>query len=103
LRSRSITGKPARQLKSAWTDAWDGPNSPGPLPMPLQPLLVDYALHRINRAAAAGAPGAVQLVNDFVGQVVGSLDAVRPARQVLHEMIEEYVDVVTAQAEGLRR
>jgi NAD(P)H-dependent flavin oxidoreductase YrpB (nitropropane dioxygenase family) len=103
LRSRSITGKPARQLKSAWTEAWDGPNSPGPLPMPLQPLLVDYALHRINRAAAAGAPGAVQLVNYFVGQVVGSLDAVRPARQVLHEMIEEYVDVVTAQAEGLRR
>ena len=103
LRSRSITGKPARQLKSAWTDAWDGPGSPGPLPMPLQPLLVDYALHRINRAAAAGAPGAVQLVNYFVGQVVGSLDAVRPARQVLHEMIEEYVEVVTAQAEGLRR
>ena len=103
LRSRSITGKPARQLKSAWTDAWDGPDSPGPLPMPLQPLLVDYALHRINRAATAGAPGAVQLVNYFVGQVVGSLDAVRPARQVLHEMIEEYVDVVTAQADGLRR
>ena len=103
LRSRSITGKPARQLKSAWTDAWDGPDSPGPLPMPLQPLLVDYALHRIRRAAAAGAPGAVQLVNYFVGQVVGSLDAVRPARQVLHEMIEEYVEVVMAQADGLRR
>ena len=103
LRSRSITGKPARQLKSAWTDAWDSPDSPGPLPMPLQPLLVDYALHRIRRAAAAGAPGAVQLVNYFVGQVVGSLDAVRPARQVLHEMIEEYVEVVMAQADGLRR
>ncbi len=103
LRSRSITGKPARQLKSAWTDAWDGPDSPGPLPMPLQPLLVEYALDRIRRAAAAEAPGAVQLVNYFVGQVVGSLDAVRPARQVLHEMIEEYVEVVMAQADGLRR
>jgi len=102
LRSRSITGKPARQLKSAWTDAWDSrPDSPGPLPMPLQPLLVDYALHRIRRAAAAGAPGAVQLVNYFVGQVVGSLDAVRPARQVLHEMIEEYVETVAGLADGL--
>jgi NAD(P)H-dependent flavin oxidoreductase YrpB (nitropropane dioxygenase family) len=100
-RSRSITGKPARQLKSAWTEAWDAPGSPGPLPMPLQPLLVDYALHRINRAAAAGAPGAVQLVNYFVGQVVGSLDAVRPARQVLHEMIQEYVDVVSGLSGGL--
>jgi NAD(P)H-dependent flavin oxidoreductase YrpB (nitropropane dioxygenase family) len=101
LRSRSITGKPARQLKSAWTDAWDGPGSPGPLPMPLQPLLVDYALHRIRRAAAAGQPGATQLVNYFVGQVVGSLDSVRPARQVLREMVEEYVDVVAGLAGGL--
>ena len=102
LRSRSITGKPARQLKSAWTDAWDGPDSPGPLPMPLQPMLTDYALFRIRRAAAAGNPGAVQLVNYFVGQVVGSLDAVRPARQVLSEMIEEYVEVVAGLAGGLQ-
>jgi NAD(P)H-dependent flavin oxidoreductase YrpB (nitropropane dioxygenase family) len=101
IRSRSITGKPARQLKSAWTDAWDGPDSPGPLPMPLQPLLVDYALHRIRRAATAGVPGATQLVNYFVGQVVGSLDAVRPARQVLHEMIAEYVDTVADLSQGL--
>jgi NAD(P)H-dependent flavin oxidoreductase YrpB (nitropropane dioxygenase family) len=101
LRSRSITGKPARQLRSAWTDAWDAPGSPGPLPMPLQPLLVDYALHRIRRAAGAGSPGAVQLINYFVGQVVGSLDTVRPARQVLREMIEEYVDVVSGLSTGL--
>ena len=101
LRSRSITGKPARQLKSAWTAAWDGPDSPGPLPMPLQPLLVDYALHRIRRAAEAGQPGATQLVNYFVGQVVGSLDSVRPARQVLREMVEEYVDTVAGLARGL--
>ncbi|MGH8972293.1 MAG: nitronate monooxygenase, partial [Acidimicrobiia bacterium] len=40
VRSRSLTGKPARQLRSAWTEAWERPDSPGPLPMPLQPLLV---------------------------------------------------------------
>jgi NAD(P)H-dependent flavin oxidoreductase YrpB (nitropropane dioxygenase family) len=101
LRSRSITGKPARQLRSAWTDAWDGPGSPGPLPMPLQPLLVDYALHRIRRAATAGQPGATQLVNYFVGQVVGSLETVRPARQVLQEMVAEYVDVVAGLSGGM--
>jgi NAD(P)H-dependent flavin oxidoreductase YrpB (nitropropane dioxygenase family) len=43
----------------------------------------------------------VQLVNYFVGQVVGSLDAVRPARQVLHEMVQEYVDTVAGLASGL--
>src|ERR1700733_5000186 len=37
IRSKGRTGKPARQLRSVWTDAWDrGPDSPGALPMPLQ-------------------------------------------------------------------
>jgi NAD(P)H-dependent flavin oxidoreductase YrpB (nitropropane dioxygenase family) len=101
VRSRSLTGKPARQLRSAWTDAWDGPGSPGPLPMPLQPLLVESARRRISRAATAGSPGAQRLINYFVGQVVGSLHTVKPARQVVYEMVEEYVDVVSRLAGGL--
>ncbi len=101
VRSRSLTGKPARQLRSAWTDAWDGPDSPGPLPMPLQPLLVESARRRISRAATAGSPGAQRLINYFVGQVVGSLQTVKPARQVVYEMVEEYVDVVTRLAGAL--
>jgi NAD(P)H-dependent flavin oxidoreductase YrpB (nitropropane dioxygenase family) len=102
VRSRSLTGKPARQLRSAWTDAWDGPGSPGPLPMPLQPLLVESARRRISKAATAGSPGAQQLINYFVGQVVGSLHTVKPARQVVYEMVEEYVDVVTRLSGGLK-
>ncbi|MDQ3944188.1 MAG: nitronate monooxygenase [Actinomycetota bacterium] len=101
VRSRSLTGKPARQLRSAWTDAWDGPGSPGPLPMPLQPLLVESARRRISRAATAGSPGAQQLINYFVGQVVGSLQTVKPARQVVYEMVEDYVDTVTRLSGGL--
>ena len=31
LRSRSKTGKPARQLRSAWTDEWADPANPDPL------------------------------------------------------------------------
>jgi NAD(P)H-dependent flavin oxidoreductase YrpB (nitropropane dioxygenase family) len=102
VRSRSLTGKPARQLRSAWTDAWERPDSPGPLPMPLQPLLVESARRRITRAAAAGHPGAQQLINYFVGQVVGSLDTVKPARQVVNEMVQEYVDTVTRLSGGLQ-
>lgn len=101
VRSRSLTGKPARQLRSAWTDAWDGPGSPGPLPMPLQPLLVESARRRISRAATGGSPGAQRLINYFVGQVVGSLRTVKPARQVVYEMVEEYVDTVTRLSAGL--
>ncbi len=94
VRSRSRTGKPARQLRSAWTDAWEGADSPGALPMPLQPLLVQEAVERIDRAAAAGNEGAKELANYFVGQVVGMLDTVRPTRQVVLDMVNEYVETI---------
>lgn len=94
VRSRSITGKPARMLRSAWTDEWERDDTPEPLPMPLQPLLVGEALLRVNRAAHQEGTGAAQLANYFVGQVVGAATAVRPARQVLREMVEELADVL---------
>jgi NAD(P)H-dependent flavin oxidoreductase YrpB (nitropropane dioxygenase family) len=95
VRSRSRTGKPARQLKSAWTKEWDsGQESPGPLGMPLQILLAEGAMARIETAAEKGEPGAVELVNYFVGQVVGQLDQVKPARQVVYDMISEYGEAV---------
>jgi NAD(P)H-dependent flavin oxidoreductase YrpB (nitropropane dioxygenase family) len=101
VRSKSRTGKPARQLRSAWTEAWEEPDSPGALPMPLQPLLVEEALVRIGRSATAGNEGARQLVNYFVGQVVGSLKAVKPARQVVLDIVSEYADVITEMAETI--
>src|SRR5580658_9705411 len=38
VRSRGRTGKPSRQLRSSWTEAWEKPGSPSPLPMPYQSL-----------------------------------------------------------------
>ncbi|MEV4432861.1 nitronate monooxygenase family protein [Streptomyces sp. NPDC049585] len=80
VRSRALTGKPARQLRTAWTDAWDDPAGPGPLPMPLQGLLVAEALTRIQEhevEALLGTP---------VGQVVGTMTAVRPVRAVVDDL-----------------
>jgi NAD(P)H-dependent flavin oxidoreductase YrpB (nitropropane dioxygenase family) len=94
LRSRSRTGKPARQLRSAWTDEWDSPQSPGTLPMPLQPLLVAEASARIDRAAHDLDSGAGRLANYFVGQIVGSMNEVKPAARVVLEMVEEFIDAV---------
>ncbi|GGP08202.1 nitronate monooxygenase family protein [Nonomuraea glycinis] len=95
VRSRSRTGKPARQLRSAWTEEWDaGQESPGPLGMPLQMLVAETAMQRIGQAAERGEPGAVELANYFVGQVVGQLDRVRPAREVVYEMVSEFGDAV---------
>ena len=93
VRSRSLTGKPARQLKSAWTEAWEDPANPDPLPMPLQPRLVREAQARINRSAHK-SPGAEALSNYFVGQVVGSLDHVKSVRTVMEEFVQEYADTM---------
>ncbi|TDE32457.1 nitronate monooxygenase [Nonomuraea mesophila] len=95
VRSRSRTGKPARQLRSAWTDEWDSSQeSPGPLGMPLQLLVAEGAMARIAAAAEKGEPGAVELVNYYVGQVVGQLDQVKPARQVVYELVSEFGEAV---------
>ena len=89
VRSRSLTGKPARQLRSAWTDAWGDPANPDPLPMPLQPRLVREAQTRIARSAHK-SKGAEQLINYFVGQVVGSMNQVKSAKSVVEELVHEY-------------
>lgn len=96
VRSRSITGKPARMLRTPWTDEWERDDSPKPLPMPLQPLLVGAALNRINRSAATPDSGAHELATYFVGQVVGSIDTVRPADRVVLEIVEEFIDTIAA-------
>ena len=106
VRSRSLTGKPARMLRSSWTDEWEGPDAPEPLAMPLQSALVASAQARIRRGATKEGSGANQLANYFVGQVVGQLDHVRPARQVVLDMVTEYVEVAQRfadQIEGVAR
>src|SRR5437763_4372847 len=74
VRSRSTTGKPARQLRSAWTEEWDDPANPKPLGMPLQSVLIAEAQARVRRSAASSDSEAGKLINYFVGQVVGRLN-----------------------------
>jgi NAD(P)H-dependent flavin oxidoreductase YrpB (nitropropane dioxygenase family) len=95
VRSRSLTGKPARMLRSAWTDAWEEEGAPATLPMPDQTLLTAVAQQRINRRAGDPQSGANQLATYFVGQIVGSMNAVRPARQVMLDLVTEYADAAT--------
>jgi NAD(P)H-dependent flavin oxidoreductase YrpB (nitropropane dioxygenase family) len=94
VRSRGRTGKPSRQLRSSWTDAWERPGSPQPLPMPLQSLISEGALRAIERSAAAGNPAARDLVTYFVGQGVGLIDSVKSARQVVEEFKLDFADAL---------
>ena len=61
--------------------------------MPQHGELIAEAKARINRAAH-NSPGAKQLANYFVGQVVGRMNAIKPARQVVEEMVVEYIETM---------
>lgn len=83
------TGKPARQLRSAWHEEWERAGSPAPLPMPLQPMLVNEAWQRIDAAARTGHEGALRLESFFVGQVVGSFEQIRPAGEITRQIVAD--------------
>lgn len=93
VRSKGRTGKYSRQLRSAWTDAWE-PQAGGPsaLPMPLQSILSENTLRRIDALAERGNRGAQALASYWVGQGVGLMTKKRSAREVVLEMAEDYLD-----------
>ncbi|MER0444152.1 nitronate monooxygenase family protein [Streptomyces sp. Edi4] len=80
VRSRALTGKPARQLRTAWTDAWDDPAGPGTLPMPLQGLLVAEAVSRIQKYEAE------PLLGTPVGQIVGRMTSERSVQDTFDDL-----------------
>ena len=92
VRSAGRTGKPSRQLRSEWTDAWL-PSKDGqqPLPLPLQSMLCEPVIRRIDVLASQGHEGAQALATYFVGQGVGLMNKVKPAREVVREFIEDYL------------
>ena len=94
VRSRAMTGKPARQLRTAWTEAWENAESPGTLPMPLQGVLYSNAARRITRAQRA------ELSGSPVGQIVGQMNRVRPAKDVVYDLVEECI-IATERLEHL--
>ena len=94
VRSRCRTGKPTRQLRSAFTDAWEGSDSPGALPMPLQSLVSEPTLAAAQLAAEKGNKKARELVTYFVGQGVGLVDSVKSCRAVVQEFMEDFSEAI---------
>ena len=90
VRSKSRTGKYTRQLRSPWTDAWQGSEAPEPLPMPLQGLVSGPALNRIDKLAESGHQGAKQLATYWVGQGVGLMNDSLSTRAVVQNFMEDF-------------
>jgi len=93
VRSKALTGKPARQLRTAWSEAWDDPKNPSPLPMPLQFMATADATSRIFRHAAHGK-GRHDLLTSPVGQIVGRMNASRPVAEIMEQMVREMRETI---------
>ncbi len=94
VRSRSLSGKPARLLRTAWTEAWERDDCPGTLPMPLQYMACSEAQTRIGIAARKEGSKARELIGMPVGQVVGRMNQEMSSADVIYQFIDEFVGTV---------
>lgn len=78
--SRSVTGKPARIIRSKWTDAWEQADI-NPLPMPYQGAVSGPVM------AAASRDGRADINPGFAGQGMGMIQAVRPAKDIFADIV----------------
>ncbi len=92
VRARSRTGKHSRQLRSPWTDAWEQEDAPDPLAMPLQSLISEPALGKVERLSEGGHKGAQNLATYWVGQGVGLMNAGQSVRNVVHDFKEDFLN-----------
>ncbi len=92
VRARSRTGKHSRQLRSPWTDAWERPDAPEPLAMPLQSLISEPALKKIEKLSEGGHKGAQDLATYWVGQGVGLMNASQSVRNVVYDFKQDFIN-----------
>ncbi len=84
--SRSISGMPMRTLKCVWTEEWSKPEAPAPLATPYQMLLsADYI-------QASNDHKREDLMTEAAGQGVAFVTAMKPARQIVIDLVEEALD-----------
>ena len=101
VRSKARTGKYSRQLRSPWTDAWEAEDSPAPLPMPLQSLVTEPALGRVDKLSQSGHAGAKDLATYWVGQGVGLMDRQMSAAAVVQEFKEDFFNAFVRLSDAL--
>jgi len=90
VRSRSFSGKPARMLRNAWTEAWDAPDAPDPLGLPLQGMVTMEAMARCYRYADV----AQEVMVNPAGQIIGSVDQLLPVARVISDLVDGYLEAV---------
>lgn len=86
--SKSVTGKPARLVRNKWAQAWVDAGKE-PLPMPYQSMISGPVLAAATQAERKDiAPG-------FAGQGLGLIRQIRPAREVLEDLVRSAEESLT--------
>jgi len=86
--STAYTGKTLRASLNKYHGLWEE-SGLAPLPFPTQVVISSALLWRFIEA------NKVDYVGGLAGQISGIIHEIKPARQVLEEMVEEAVDILT--------
>ena len=86
--SRAYTGKTLRASYNKFHDLWDG-SGLEPLPFPTQVLISSAILASFIEGKKD------EYVGGLAGQISGLIKEIKPAKQVLEEMVEEAVEILT--------
>ena len=86
--TRSYSGKTMRNLRNKWIKAWEQPDAPPTLPMPLQLLLTLDAMEGAREAE----------IKDVIlwptGQIAGMITELKSAKQIVHELVDGAIRVL---------
>ncbi|MFM9968306.1 MAG: NAD(P)H-dependent flavin oxidoreductase [Burkholderiales bacterium] len=83
LITRSESGKTHRQIRSGWSEEWENPDSPRPLRMPLQDVLVGDLLGAILEHRVA------PLMHHAAGQGIAYANKVQGVQEVFTGLVNE--------------
>ena len=87
-----MTGKTVRMIRSKASEAWEQPGAPKHLKPPLQNILYHGARIRIEKAHRA------DMCSFPAGQVVGNMNEETSVRQVMQDLMEEYIETAERMA-----
>lgn len=86
--TRAVTGKPTRQLKTDWTEAWLRPDAPAPLPSPVQQVLSrDPIVSAFQHDVSA-------FMGSAAGQAVSYITTQEPVRAIIERLTTELSDAL---------
>lgn len=81
--TRGSSGKPMRQIRTAWSDEWNAPDAPKPLKMPYQDILVGSIVQ------AAEEHGIAPLMHQPAGQSVAWCSERRSVEAEIRRIMQE--------------